>query len=321
MNSTSQNTPRIDWRNVLQWIFVVSILSLYSLPYILLGEKAHILIHDNLDAGLVTHKLLVESGNVFASSDTLIEPLMGGLPRSTLPGEFILTNLWFWLLGPLPAYILERIIQAVIGFVGMYLLLRRHIVPGEENALIQKGVGLTFALLPFWPFGGLSVAGLPLLLYAFLNLRTDDRSWFNWLLIIAFPFYSHLWFSGVFLLILIGLILLYDLVKKRQLNWTMLIGSVLLSIIYIFTNYRLFMDLLFESSYVSHRVEMDLVGHQSLFEVVANSLTMLLYGQYHAYSLHGLIVLPVVIVCCVLMIYSRQVSKIFLLILTFLVTT
>ena len=72
---------------------------------------------------------------------------------------------FFWLyilFGPKGAYIFNRILMTIVGFIGMHQLLRRHIIKEEGDEIVRLGVSLSFALLPFWPFGGLSVAGMPL---------------------------------------------------------------------------------------------------------------------------------------------------------------
>ncbi len=55
---------------------------------------------------------------------------------------------------------------------------------------IIAGVSLAFALLSFWPFGGLSVAGMPLTLYAFLNIRDGNLQYWNWLFIRGFQIHQ-----------------------------------------------------------------------------------------------------------------------------------
>ena len=58
------------------------LIAIYLLPYVLLRGESHILVHDNLDGNIVRYKILIDSGHVFSSNETIIEPLMGGLPRS-----------------------------------------------------------------------------------------------------------------------------------------------------------------------------------------------------------------------------------------------
>ena len=52
----------------------------------------------------------------------------------------------------------------------MYLLVGYLLKTKDNKGLISALVALAFSIIPFWPSGGLTVAGQPLLLYSFLNL-------------------------------------------------------------------------------------------------------------------------------------------------------
>ena len=51
------------------------------LPYLLLDSRY--MIWDNLDSNHVWYKVLIQSGQLFSSNSTIIDPIMGGLPRSS----------------------------------------------------------------------------------------------------------------------------------------------------------------------------------------------------------------------------------------------
>jgi len=224
----------------------LGVIGLYWLPYLILWENSHILIHDGLDSITIWYKVLLESGHIFSSNQTIIEQFMGGLPRGSFPSEFNFTILWFWMLGPLGATIFERALFPVVAFFGMYLLLRKHFVPGDQNRVIQIGVALSFCLLPFSWYAGLSVAGLPFLLYAFLNLRAADRDAHNWMIIVIYPFYASLLYTGVFIIPVLGVVGLYDLLKTRRLNWNVVLGLAIICVLFIFSHYRLFISFFFD---------------------------------------------------------------------------
>ena len=124
------------------------IIFFYILPYFVLGQDANLLIHDNLDSGFALQKVLVDTKSLFVSNSTLVEPVMGGVPRSSFSSEFNIMLFWLWLFNPIWAYIINRVIITLIAFIGIYLLLSKHIIPGKENKIIHAGVALTFSLLP-----------------------------------------------------------------------------------------------------------------------------------------------------------------------------
>lgn len=294
------------------------IILFYILPYLVLGQDANLLIHDNLDSGFALQKVLVETKSLFISNSTIVEPVIGGVPRSSFSSEFNIMLFWLWLFNPIWAYIINRVIIILIAFIGMYLLLSKHIIPGKENNIIHVGVALTFSLLPFWPLGGLSISGIPLVIYFFLNIRSGYTKWYSWLIIILFPFYSSLVLIGFFLLFSLFLLWLGDLIIQKQFKSLFLVGLVILSSLYVLSEYRLFAILL-DQSFDSHRIEF-VSGVIGLRRALNNTVSMFLYGQYHAHSLHRIIVLPTVMFSLFILIElkDRFKSKIYMFLIIYI---
>jgi hypothetical protein len=312
-----------DWSSSRRLVIAaLGMICLYWLPYLVLWDRSHVVIHDNLDSSLVSYKLLVESGKAFASSNAIIEPFMNGLPRSSFPGEFNFTTLWFWLLGPLGAYIFERALIPLVGFAGMYLLLRDHVTPGAENRLIHSGVALTFALLPFFRFGGLSVAGLPFVSYAFLNFRSGTARTRDWLIVGLYPFYAAVHLTGIFVVAILLLVVLYDRLGGRRPTRTTLLGLALLCAMFALTHYRMVVTYLFQAGASSHRQEFFAVEPRTLGQCIRAVIDMLVFGEYYAQSLHTLILFPVFL-GLVLLWETRQIGMLrrFAAILVFVVAT
>ncbi|RJP85531.1 MAG: hypothetical protein C4518_15620 [Desulfobacteraceae bacterium] len=304
-------------------IICLVIIGLYISPYLILGESVHIRIHDNLDANFVWYKVLLENDVVFAPGNILINQFMGGIPRNCFPSEFNFTLLWFWLFGPFAAYVFERVLIALVGFCGMYLLLKKHIIPEKNCSIIQAGVALIFGLLPFWPFGGLSVSGLPFLAHAILNLRAGEKKIYNWIVIAIYPFYSHLTLAGVFVIALILLLLSYDGVIKKRINWNIIWSVALTSFLYVISHYRLFQSFLIDGSYISHRKEFCIgaIAQTSLPSSFKESIRLLIKGHTHAQSLQGLVTIPVILLGCLLLWEHRGFKKKYAGLLIFLLAT
>ena len=55
-------------------------------------------------------------------------------------------------------------------FVGTYLLRMDHFFENQMKPFLITAVALAFALTPVWPSGMLSTLGMPLALWAFLNI-------------------------------------------------------------------------------------------------------------------------------------------------------
>ena len=147
------------------------ILALYLSPLYLLGEHAHIRVHDNMDSNIAWYRVLARSGQLFGPLDAVIPQVINGLPRNAFGTEFS-GIVWLHALFPsMVAYAISQTITRVFAFLGMYWLLRRHFLSSPESWLIRVGAALAFALTPFWPSGMLSTLGMPLALWAFRASR------------------------------------------------------------------------------------------------------------------------------------------------------
>ena len=308
----------------LMWAFAVMAAAAYLLPYIVLGADGHWMIWDNLDSNFVTYQVLLDSGAIFAGNHVIVEQPLGGVPRGTLPSELDAFVWLYALLGAEGAYVANHILQTLVAFLGMYLLLQRHVFQGRGDKTVLAGVGLCFALLPFWPFGGLSVAGMPLALYAFLNIRAGDRHRFNWIILLGYPFYSSLVLSGFFLLFSVTCLWVLDLVKGRRAS-PLFYALALMSLAYVVTHYRLFIDFLFTADFISHRVEFGNVNEsaQSLGASLRSAWSIFRHGQPHAHSLQWPLVFITTAITSLLILFSHRgrLSKIFYLVGLFIVVT
>ncbi|SDI36352.1 Colicin V production protein [Alteribacillus persepolensis] len=273
---------------------------LYLSPLLLLGEGSHVRIHDNLDSNLIWYKTLVESGKVFAENQAAIPNMMNGLPRAALDTEWSLFVLLFSLFEPFTAYTINAFLMRFIAFIGMYLLLKKHVFRYHDvHPLVPVGSALAFSLLPFWPFGGLSIAGIPLALYAFLNIRSRQSSWKDWLIITTLPFYSLLVLSFSFFLGFMGVLWLIDWWKKREWNGTFLFAIVLMGVIFLLKQYRLVQGMLLGQGFAAHRDEFSL-GHNSFQDTLSLFFENLTTAHTHSESLHQYVIIYIVLFALVL---------------------
>jgi hypothetical protein len=296
----------------------LAIIFLYFLPYIILGRDASILIHDNLDSSLTWVKILLDSDEIFSSPDAHINQVFNGLPRSSLWGTYDIGLIWFKIAGMYWGYVINKFLMTIVGFFGMYYVLKRHFLPADAYKIIPFGVALIFALLPFWSFT-MTICGLPLLLFAFLNIRNNQYLSVSWIIIIVFPLYSSLILSGVFFLLIMTMILIYDTVVERKINYKFLMALVVISIIYVLSHFPLFFSFVYSSEYISQRVEFQFPTI-SFVSASLDAFKMFKSGQYHAPSLHTFILLPIFL-GLYLILRSNKINKRFILILLFIFLT
>ncbi|RXJ95878.1 hypothetical protein CRU94_04505 [Arcobacter sp. AHV-9/2010] len=279
------------------------ILFLYVLPLIVLRENSYILIHDNLDSNIVWFKTLVESGMMFSSSSDTINSFMNS-PRAAFDTEFSVL-LWInYFFEPYLAYIINQLIIRVVAFMGMYFLLNRYILKDEKRYSFL--IASLYSILPFWHSGGLSVAGLPIITYVFLNIRNSIDTKKDWIILILFPLYSSFVLSMMFYIIFTGFVWIYDILKKTVIR-KFTIALFLFGVIYLLINYRLLEVFIFGSDFISHRTER-ITEYYGLLSVLIASMKHFIFGQYHAHSLH-IVFLPFVGIVFLLNLFSKSKDK------------
>lgn len=289
--------------NLLFEIAFITVLMSLS-PWYILGQNVPIIAHDTFDSYFIWYKVLADSKMLFAGQFAIVPIIMDGLPRLVYGSEF---NVLVWLyvfFDPFTACVINLVSMRVVGFIGMYLLLKTHYLTDEKHKIITLGVAVCFAILPFYPPGGLSVSSLPLALYSFLNIRSEKATKIDWLILILIPFYSSIIFSYLFFLSFMFLLWFWDILRKHQFQLRFLGAAVLMGVEYVFIEYRLMLGVFFGEGFISHRIEFALPS-TSIQQALTDALNNFILGQYHAPSFHGLVILFAVLFSVLLILFSR----------------
>lgn len=283
--------------------FITVLLSLA--PWYILGQNIPIIIHDSFDSYFIWYKVLADSNMLFADQFATVPIIMDGLPRLVYGSEFNVL-LWLYVLfDPFTACMMNLVAMRVVGFIGMYLLLKTHFLPDKTPKIIILGVALCFAILPFYPPGGLSISSLPLALYSFLNIRSEKSNKIDWLILILIPFYSSIIFSYLFFLALMCILWLWDILRSHNTQLEFLGATGLMGIEYMLIEYRLVLGLFFEGGFISHRTEFAL-SSTSIQQALADAFRNFIMGQYHTPSFHGLVVLFAVVFSFLIILFSSH---------------
>ncbi|MET3195047.1 DUF6044 family protein [Gottfriedia sp. OAE603] len=280
-----------QWSVEKRHIFLaITLLILFVSPLFILGENAHIRIHDNLDSNIAWYKTLNNSGTLFGNINDVVPQVINGLPRNAYGTEFSGIQ-WLHAIFPsMLAYALSQTISRVFAFIGMYKLLVDHFIPSKDGYLIRIWVSLAFALTPFWPSGMLSTLGMPLALWAFLNIRSGKNTFKEWLTIILLPFYSSFVLGFFFFLVAVSFIWVRDLFIKKRINWTFLTSIVCMTFIYLAIEYRLVYSLLFPDEPTSrNEFFSSVLGFRRTMRLVFKNYIV---GHTHVLALHTLVILP-----------------------------
>ncbi len=276
------------------WCVGILLLAITFAPYLILGEGSVFPVHDQLDETIMTYVLNARHFPV--GGDTVFPELLGGIRASGMQPSAVLFILLYRFLPVSAAFVVQYLIVSIAGFFGMYGSVK-EITGSGILALASAGC---FVLLPIQPVYGLSVSGVPLLLYCFLCLHQRKHVAGSFGGILFFGLTTHLVLIGYVVLGFWLLAVLWMWVKKRHNRWIYL-GFVWLTGIYIGVNHSLFSELLLgKGSYVSHREE--LVNYALPFWETVKGV--FLESAQHAPSLHGRLILPIFLllvlglVCC-----------------------
>jgi hypothetical protein len=268
----------------------LTVIALYFLPYFVVGEQAPLTIPDNMDSNIVWAKMTLVHGGIFSSPATVYDQAMGGIPRSSLYW-YDIRLVWFELFGMYWGYVINKLLMALIGFAGMFLFLKKHLLAGEQSPpWIIAGTALAFALVPHWSFT-MSAAGIPLMFYAFFNFRKKEGSTLDWIITVCFAFYSSLVLSGFFFLVAMAGILVYDWLRQKKINFQLFTGLAVLSIGFIISHLPFFYSFLFDREFVSHRSEFGGGGY-GLAKAGQAALILLFKGHFEVRSMSTLLWLP-----------------------------
>ncbi|MFE8700498.1 DUF6044 family protein [Cytobacillus sp. FJAT-54145] len=281
------------------------IIGIYVSPLFLLGENAHIRVHDNLDSNLAWYKVLASSGQMVGPINAQIPQVINGhLSRNAYGSEFSLI-VWLYSIFPtMIAYAFSQTITRVVAFIGMYLLLKKHFLPKKEWLPIVVGVSLAFSLTLFWPSGMLSTLGMPLALWAFLNIRNGERRWTNYLVLTLIPLYSSIVLGFFFLLSGLGVLWLVDSIRKKRWNLRFLFSIAYMTIIYMIVEYRLFSSF-FLSTEPNSRDEY-FHARLTFWHSVRLSFKNFVLGHHHVMTAHAFFILPILLVALYLIFYKKR---------------
>jgi hypothetical protein len=265
-------------------VFICATLLLvaYFLPYVILGSNSYITIHDNLDGEFVYKYMLATSGHGFDGTGAIIPNIMDGIPRSLFYSPFDITFLMFYCFKPYTAYIVNHILVHLIAFVGMFLLLRRHFLKSAIYNNIVILVSLCFSIIPFYSQYGISVAGQPLLLFAFLNFQKKKHSIYDYVIICIFPFYSYLVLAGPFIISYLFFLSVLYYIKERRFNYHFIGGLVLMIVLYCIKEHQMLTSLFLNKPFISQRTEWNKWHDLSIGTCIGRFKEMLLHNQYHS---------------------------------------
>ena len=224
----------------------------YFIPYFILGQNASIRVFDNLD-GEIIYKMMAARKGYWLNYHALIPEIMNGLPRFCLTSGLNFTTLMFGISPPFIAYLANDFIMRIIGFIGIFLLMKKHIFKEENERWFVYLFSSAYIFIPFNTIYGLTDLGQPLLLYSYLNILKRDAKPIDYVCIVIFPFFSQFVLSGFFAGVALGIIWIYYWVKEKEYNKAALIILIGYAVSSLIVEYNLITPII--EGFHSHREE------------------------------------------------------------------
>lgn len=271
------------------WLGILAVL-IMLVPYLVLGEDAVVVYHDQLDGELIAYILRSRHlGESFGQGFVLTE-FMGGMSGTALIPPAPMCVLLFCTGHYFAAYVSMQLLGSLAGYLGMYLL-------GKEitgRPWIGMVVGILFAYLPFLPVYGLSQYGIPLLIWCFYRLWKGHGTVFCILYAALYALNSSLVLAGFAVLGIWLLAIVTGTVrgKRKELNGsetakgslrTLAAWTVML-LVYILENASLIGQMIFArgEAELSHKAEYALAA-DSFF---SGWITAFIKGGQHSEDYH-----------------------------------
>lgn len=270
---------------------------LYFLAYccVFVPAPSHaIRVHDTFDGNFSTRHVLIKSGHLFDFSATSVVPgIMNGLPRGVFPGPADLPAVLMFLFGSLGGVAVAFLLVRLIGLWGMFLLCRDHAgIKRAEYGLLTL-FSVAFACLPVFVIQGVTVTGVPFLLWAFLNLGKNIRKGISFVVIILFALWSQLILVGVHAILILSALTLFYAIKHRKIAWLQVIAIGLLVLVYVLANLPMISLHLFSHGYESSRASFQKEFGLNIKGVAGTFLLTLFTNDYSSAAYAGYVFIPV----------------------------
>ncbi|WP_242919879.1 DUF6044 family protein [Pontibacter liquoris] len=271
-----------------------------NVGYFLLGPDAFVTIHDNLDSELSYLALLKNAGQLLTfSANPVVPGVMEGIPRAAFRSPLNVTVWLYAILPPFWVYAVNKLLVHLIGFLGMYLLLRWQVLRGHRYTALA--CAFVFSMLSYYHIQyGISISGQPLLLWAFLSILRREHRFYHWLVVALFPFYSFMVVTLPFFLPFLAALGAWHRYKTRQWNYSYWLALLLYIGVSAFAEFPLLYATLFDPQFVSHREVWNpfiIAGLPTLAGNIKDMILDTLVTPYHAGSMLTLPVLAALALC------------------------
>ena len=265
------------------WWMGLLMMTVTFIPWFVLKEGSVFCIHDQLDETILSY---IFNARHLGNKGEIFPEMMGGINKTGMQPSAILFVPLYRFFKPFVAFLIQYITVVLSAYMGMYGCVKK--ITG--SSIFSVVIGVCFSLLPVQPIYGLSVLGIPLLIYAFICLYNKKRIILAYALILFFALTTHLVLIGYVVLGGWACYMVYLLIRKKK-NVHLIGGFLFLLGVYVVVNYNMFVEVFWGSGeFISHREEF--IGFGVAMEDSIKNL--FLNSSQHAESLHKNLILPIV---------------------------
>lgn len=242
MNATNnrQNILILKTKNVIRQNYGLIIVGVYlfiiAMFGIIMRDNIYLALTDNMDSNIPIYKMIRDNGLFWKFNEPI--PFLGGdVLRVDYRVELSVQS-WIYALFPtLFAYYmiyLLKVLGCALGFFFLAKKLKKYDdINAKEN--IWCICGLLYGVLGTWPHAALGFASLPWwCLNIYMIYKTGKKRYIPLLLI--FVFTTSFATLAVFALFYTAIFIVIISIRQRKINFTLLIGFIMLSVTYVVLN-------------------------------------------------------------------------------------
>ena len=278
------------------WVVIGGFILFVAILFSLRGENSIIAVHDNLDLFTPQYQMMKDTGTFFGTD--LKVPFLDNISRDVLPSEFSLTTMLYMIFPSFAAYVIAYILKIAIAVAGGALLAREYLkdkFSDYESLAFLCAFG--YGILNLFPNFGISFASIPLL--CFIIRRITVKPHVLWYVALLFyPFLSYFSYFGIFLIGYLVVYFVYEWIARKKFPGSVLIAIPVLSLGYFGCEWRLFKQMLFDST-ETIRTSM-VLGDLGVKDILVEIWNGIAVGDMHSEALQLYFVMPAVLIWVVI---------------------
>jgi len=298
-------------------VYPYILIIIFHLPFFL-TKNSYIQILDVLNAEfLYNHLLKINNKLFYFNQFAEIKNVIDGWKILYIHSQFKLIKLFFYFFDSYYAYVLHSIFIRSLGFFGIKLLFKELFKKIQHQNIIF----LTFALLPGLTIFGGCLWALPLLIWGFLKLEKGFYK--KGIISVIVYLITSSPYQLPFIVLIIFFYLVYNLIKEGKLNFGIILGGLIFSLVGIVLEFNLLIGIFSNNlELISHRTfDFNNIKFPTFLGILYQYLKIPLFGEYNPSQFFSLPILFLTFIYFKTTRIKFQSKIIFLYILIFLFTS